>query len=246
MFEQYRKLYYEGMRITPKSLFQEKARVWKVAEATWDGVDDAIEEWESKLELLDEHGKYQMDEEDRIHGLLEIVPTELRLNFLEEQEKGNFNDYWELKEDMQYRVTAHNENRGTAAKRGNGVAWEEDLGEQGEDWQEEGGKKKARQAGTNQDQLPVSRRHTIHARVEKEQVRQAEVEERAAEKEVGPRRSRRVMAREARKVKAKAKEKEVRNKEHGNMGKIRRLVHSPERARSREQSSSRVSVTGAG
>ena len=55
VFEQYRKTYYQGMSITPKSLFAEKARAWKVSEAKWEDVDDAIDEWESRLEFLDEH-----------------------------------------------------------------------------------------------------------------------------------------------------------------------------------------------
>ena len=57
IFEQYRKLYFAGMQITPKKLFLENAKIWKVVEATWDGVNDSIESWEAKLEFLAEHGK---------------------------------------------------------------------------------------------------------------------------------------------------------------------------------------------
>ena len=49
VFEQYRKVYYAGMRITPKSLFHEQGSVWKVVEATWESVEDAIDEWDAKL-----------------------------------------------------------------------------------------------------------------------------------------------------------------------------------------------------
>ena len=83
VFEQYRKIYYAGMRITPKNLFNEKAQVWKVVEAKWDNVEEAIDEWESKLEFLEEHGRYEMEEDDRVHGLLEICPVDLRLKLLE-------------------------------------------------------------------------------------------------------------------------------------------------------------------
>ena len=79
MLEQYRKVYYAGMRITPKSLFHDKGQIWKVAEATWENVEDAIGEWESKVEFVEEHGRYTMEEDDRVHGLLEIIPTDLRV-----------------------------------------------------------------------------------------------------------------------------------------------------------------------
>ena len=72
------------MRITPTSLFHEKGSVWKVVEATWESVDDAIDEWEAKLEFLEEHGRYNMSEDDRVHGLLEIIPADLRVKLLEE------------------------------------------------------------------------------------------------------------------------------------------------------------------
>ena len=83
VFEQYKKVYYAGMRITPKSLFHEKGSVWKVVEATWERVEDAIDEWEAKLEFLEEHGRYNMSEDDRVHGLLEIIAADLRVKLLE-------------------------------------------------------------------------------------------------------------------------------------------------------------------
>ena len=43
VFEQYRKVYYAGMRITPTNLFHEKGSVWKVVEATWENVEEAID-----------------------------------------------------------------------------------------------------------------------------------------------------------------------------------------------------------
>ena len=55
LFEQDRRFYVKGMRLAPKNLFHQKAKVWKVAEATWEGTEDAIEEWEAKLEFLNEH-----------------------------------------------------------------------------------------------------------------------------------------------------------------------------------------------
>ena len=67
----------------------QRGSVWKVVEATWDNVEEAIDEWEAKLEFLEEHGRYNMSEDDRVHGLLEIIPADLRVKLLEEQEKAN-------------------------------------------------------------------------------------------------------------------------------------------------------------
>ena len=100
------------MKITPKNLFSEKADVWRVNEVKIEDVDAAIDDWEAKLDFLEEHSGYTMDEEDRVHGLLEIVPTEMRVKLLEEQEKGKYVDYDDLKEEILYRVETHCENKG--------------------------------------------------------------------------------------------------------------------------------------
>ena len=98
------------MQITPKKLFLEKAKIWKVVEATWDGVSHSIESWEAKLEFLAEHGKYEMDDDDKVRGLLEILPADLRVKMLEEQEKGKLGTYEDLKEESLYRIEVRAEN----------------------------------------------------------------------------------------------------------------------------------------
>ena len=53
-----------------------------------------------------------MEEEDKVHGLLEIVPVEMRVKLLEEQEKSKLVEYADLKEEMLHRVDTQVENRG--------------------------------------------------------------------------------------------------------------------------------------
>ena len=67
-------------------------------------VEDAIDEWEAKLEFLEEHGRYNMSEDDRVHGLLEIIPADLRVKLLEDPEKGKIVDYDDLTEEIIYRA----------------------------------------------------------------------------------------------------------------------------------------------
>ena len=86
--------------------------MWKVVEATWESVEDAIDEWEAKFKCLEEHGRYNMSEDDRVHGLLEIIPADLRVMFLDEQEKGKSVDYDYLREEIPYRVETHNKHKG--------------------------------------------------------------------------------------------------------------------------------------
>ena len=137
VFEQYQKTYYAGMKITPKNLFAEKAQVWKVNEVKPEEVDSAIDAWEAKLEFLEEHGRYSMEEEDKVHGLLEIVPADMRVKLLEEQEKGKFVDYEDLKEEILYRVETQVENRG--AKKVGWVGMDDEWSEtwEGAEYQEE-------------------------------------------------------------------------------------------------------------
>ena len=45
-----------------------------------------------------------MEDEDKVHGLLEILPADLRVKMLEEQEKGKLSTYEDLKEEVLYRV----------------------------------------------------------------------------------------------------------------------------------------------
>ena len=99
------------MTITSKSLFHEKRQAWKVTEATYENMEDAIDEWEAKLEFLEEHGKYDMEEEDRIHGLLEIVPTDLRVKLLEEQERAILKSTATSAKQIFYRLETQNENK---------------------------------------------------------------------------------------------------------------------------------------
>ena len=151
VFEQYRKIYYSGMKITPKNLFAEKAQVWKVNEVKIEEVDAAIDAWEAKLEFLEEHGRYTMEEEDKVHGLLEIVPVEMRVKLLEEQEKGKFVEYEDLKEEILYRVETQVENKGNKKLGWVGVEdeWDESWDDQeqrqdesedwtGESWEQSG------------------------------------------------------------------------------------------------------------
>ena len=115
------------MQITPKKLFLEKAKLWQVVEATWDGVNVSIESWEAKLEFLAEHGKY---------GLLEILPADLRVKLLEEQEKGKLSTYEDLKEEVLYRVEVRAEN--LPVKKINAVPGgeEKEEGAQEQSWDE--------------------------------------------------------------------------------------------------------------
>ena len=91
-----------------------------------------------------------MSEDDRVHGLLEIIPADLRVKLLEEQEKGKFVEYDDLREEIVYRVETHNEHKG--GKKINLVRGEQEQEEcseeewkewnewsewnQGEEWQE--------------------------------------------------------------------------------------------------------------
>ena len=45
-----------------------------------------------------------MDDEDKVHGLLEMLPSDLRVKMLEEQEKGKLATYADLKEEVLYRI----------------------------------------------------------------------------------------------------------------------------------------------
>ena len=56
-----------------------------------------------------------MEEAGKVHGLLEIVPVDLRLNMLEEQEKGKFIHCEDLKKEVLYRFETQLESR--AARR---------------------------------------------------------------------------------------------------------------------------------
>ena len=85
IFEAYRKLHFDGMRVTPKSMFREKSQLWNVEEANLDKVAESIERWEGRLDFVEEQSGYTMSEEDKVQGLLQICPTAMRLNLLEEQ-----------------------------------------------------------------------------------------------------------------------------------------------------------------
>ena len=54
VLESYRKMHFDGMKVTPKNMFREKAQLRKVEEAALDKVADSIEAWEEKLEFVEE------------------------------------------------------------------------------------------------------------------------------------------------------------------------------------------------
>ena len=67
MFEAYRKFYFEGLRLTPKHAFTERAALWSVQEApSMEKLMETIEVWETKLDYVQEQQNYTLSNDDKV------------------------------------------------------------------------------------------------------------------------------------------------------------------------------------
>ena len=104
ILESYRKLHFKSLRLTPKYAFFERADLWKVEEVTVEHLEDAIEKWEEKLEYVVEQQDYHMSNIDKVQALLQMCPSSLRLKLLEEQNRGEFLEYDDLRDEIMFRI----------------------------------------------------------------------------------------------------------------------------------------------
>ena len=88
IFESYRSLHFEGLRLTPKTAFQDRAALWRTEEVTTEKLSEAIDKWESQLDYVEEQQDYSTSNLDKVQVILSLCPSSLRARLLEEQGKG--------------------------------------------------------------------------------------------------------------------------------------------------------------
>ena len=105
LLEAYRKLHFQGLMLTPKHAFAERAALWQIQEVTMDKLVEAIDRWEERLDLVQEQQGYELKNEDKVQGLLLLCPSSLRAKLLEDQGRGMLDTFEGLKEEILFRVT---------------------------------------------------------------------------------------------------------------------------------------------